>query len=252
MAAADVDVAAHGLGVLRVGVFVEVHHVHRRAGHVIDVEEFALGGARAPDRDAGGVADLGFVESSDERGDDVAVFRVIVVAGAVEVGGHDAAVVDAVCGAVLAVIAFTELDAGDFGDGIGLVGGLQGAGEQGVFAHGLAGVFGVDAAGAEEEELFRAMCEGGVDDVGLDHQIFVDKLRRVGVVGMDAADSGRGEIDLVGLFFFEEFLDSGLVGEIELAVGACDEVECLAGLLGLLFEHPEDGRAHHAPVTSDV
>jgi hypothetical protein len=39
---------------------------------------------------------------------------------------------------------------------------------------------------------------GGVDDIGLDHQVFVDELRRIGVVGVDAADLGRGEDDDVG------------------------------------------------------
>ncbi len=36
-------------------------------------------------------------------------------------------------GTVLAVVAFAELDAGDFGDGVGLVGGFERAGQQGVF-----------------------------------------------------------------------------------------------------------------------
>ena len=54
----------------------------------------------------------------------MAVFGVVVVARAIQVGGHDAAVVHAVAGAVLAVVAFTQLDAGNLGDGIGLIGRL--------------------------------------------------------------------------------------------------------------------------------
>lgn len=48
---------------------------------------------------------IGVLEA-DERRDDVGVFQVVVVAGAVEVGGHDAAVVHPVALAILAVVAF--------------------------------------------------------------------------------------------------------------------------------------------------
>ena len=39
-----------------------------------------------------------------------------------------------------------------------------------------------------------------VQDVGLDHQVVVNELRRVGVVGPDAPHPGRGQKDIVGLF----------------------------------------------------
>jgi hypothetical protein len=45
--------------------------------------------------------------------------------------------------------------AGDLGDGIGLVGWLELAGEQGVFARGLHRQPGVDAAAAEQQPLSR-------------------------------------------------------------------------------------------------
>jgi hypothetical protein len=38
---------------------------------------------------------------------------------------------------------------------------------------------------------------GGVDEVGLDHQILMDEVGRVAIVGVDAADPGGGQIDLV-------------------------------------------------------
>jgi hypothetical protein len=61
------------------------------------------------------------MEAADERGNDVAIFGVIVVTLAVEIGGHDATVVHAVAIAVLAVVTFTQFDTSDFGDGIGLI-----------------------------------------------------------------------------------------------------------------------------------
>ena len=136
---ANVDVAEHGLGVLRIGGLRQLHDVHAGGGHVVDIQKLALGGAGAPDGHAWGAVDFGFVKAADQRGDDVRIFGVVVVARAVQVGGHDATVVHSMAGTVLAVVAFAEFDASDFGNGVGLVGGLQGAGEQGVFTHGLRG-----------------------------------------------------------------------------------------------------------------
>ena len=83
---------------------------------------------------------------ADQRGQDVAVGEVVVVVGAVKVGGHDAHI----AGAVLAVAAFAQLDAGDLGDGIGLVGLFQRAGEKVVLPDRLRAIARVDATGTEE------------------------------------------------------------------------------------------------------
>ena len=132
LADAEIDARADVDEIGAVGLFEEVD---AGIGEVVDVEELALGSAGAPEGDAGCVVDLGLVEFANQRGQDVAAGEVEVVAGAVEVGGHDAEV----AGAVLGVVGFAELDASDLGDGVGLVGVLQGAGEQRIFAHGLSG-----------------------------------------------------------------------------------------------------------------
>ena len=115
---------------------------------------------------------------------------------------------------VLAVVAFAQLDASYFCNGVGLVGGLQGAGEQGVFRHGLRSELGVNVAGAQEQELLYTVPESFFNDVGLDHQVLVDELGRVGVVGVDAADFGGSQVHLGGLFLGKESLHGGLVGEV--------------------------------------
>ena len=125
-------------------------------GEVVGVEEFAFDGAGAPDGDGGRAGFLGLVDLAEQRGEDVAGLEVVVVAGAVEVGGHGA---DEVV-AVLAAVAVAEFDGGDLGDGVGAVGGLEGAGEQRVLGDGLGGVLGVDAAAAEVEELGARRCGG--------------------------------------------------------------------------------------------
>jgi len=65
------------------------------------------------------------MEASDQGGDHVAVFVMVIVARPVQIGRHH---VDEVA-AVLAAIGFHHLDAGDLGDRVGFVGGLQRSGQ---------------------------------------------------------------------------------------------------------------------------
>ena len=60
------------------------------------------------------------MELANPGGQDVAGLQVEVVARAIQVGGHGGDEI----GAVLAVVALAHQDAGDFRDGVGIVGGL--------------------------------------------------------------------------------------------------------------------------------
>ena len=93
----------------------------------------------------------------------------------------------------------------------------------------------------------HAAPESRINHVGLHHQVLVDELGRVGVVGVNAAYFGCGQVDLGGLFFFKESLHCGLVGQVQIGVGSCDEVG-----LTLLLERADDGAADHASVACDV
>src|SRR5450830_1511801 len=86
-----------------------------------------------------------------------------------------------------------------------------------------------------------------MDDVGLHHQVLVNELGQIGVVGMNAAYFGGGQIHLVWLFGFKKCLNSGLVGEVELRMGAGDD----AGL-ALLLQGANDGCADHAAMAGDI
>lgn len=157
---------------------------------------------------------------ADQRGDDMAVFRVVVVAGAVKVGWH----YGEEFGAVLPVVAPAHFDAGDLGQGIRAVGRFERAGEEVFFLHRLRCILGVDAAGAEEHQAPYLVLVGGVDDVALDGEVVADELSGVFVVGVNAADLGGGQEDVVGLLCVEEGVGGGLVGEVKFGVGARQEL----------------------------
>ena len=190
------------------------------------MEELALGGSGTPDGEVGGVGFLGFMGLAEESGEDVRGFEVEVVAGSVEVGGHEADGVEA----VLLAVGLAHFDTGDFGDGVPLVGGFEWAGEKRLFADGLRGETGVDAGGAEKGEFGDVVAPGGVDNVGLDGEVVVNEFGGVEGVSEDSTDFGGGEEDEVGAVGGEEVVGLGLVAEVELSVGGGKEAGESCGL----------------------
>ena len=212
-------------------------------GEVINVEEFATRSAGAPDEDGGVVGLLGEVDLADEGGEDVGGVEVEVVEGAVEIRRHPG---DEVA-AVLARVGLAESDAGDFGEGVGFVGGFEGAGEEGVFADGLVGEFRVDAGAAEEEEFADVELVRGGDEIVLDGEVFEEKFDGLFVVRDNAADFCGGDDDDGGAVFFVERVDGGGVLKIEFGAGGGEDVFKSLGL-----EAADDGAADHAAMSGDV
>ena len=95
----------------------------------------------------------------------------------------------------------------------------------------------------------HAVAEGRVDDVGLHHQVLVDEFGRVGVVGVDAAHLGGGQVDLVGLLRREEGAHGSLVGKVQFRMGAGDDA---LGRVALGQQLAHDGRADHAAMAGHV
>ena len=67
---------------------VVVHEEHAEIGKVIDIEELAKWRAIAPAGDFLEACLFGFVESTDEGREHMGVLGMLVVVGAIEVGGH--------------------------------------------------------------------------------------------------------------------------------------------------------------------
>ena len=125
---------------------------------------------------------------------------------------------------MLAVVAPAHLDAGDLGQRIGTVGGLQRTGEQVALAHRLLRQPGVDAARTEEEQSLHTGQIRCVQGVGLDRQVVVDEVRREAVVGHDAAHLGGSQKDEFRPLELEKGLRRALVGQIEFGARAQDQV----------------------------
>jgi hypothetical protein len=118
----------------------------------------------------------------------------------------------------LAVVGPAHLDAGNLGQGIGTIGGLERTGEQILFLNRLRAELGVDAGRAQEEKPVDACTVTGVNDVGLNDQVFADEVRRIEIVGQDAAYLGRSQKNVTGVLALEEVEYSARVGEIQFCV----------------------------------
>ncbi len=208
-------------------------------GHIVYMQELAHGLAAPPDYHFLLLIPDSLIEPAQQRRNDVAVFRVEVVMRSVQVGWHGAPEI----APVLAVVALAQGDAGNLGQGVGRVGGLERPGEQRGLANGLRRELRIDAARAEEQQALHARAPGLVDDVGRDHQVLLDELGGIGVVGVDAADSGGCQVDRVDVLGGKERAHLLLVGEIELGVAARDDVG-----LPVCLQRAHDGRTNHAAV----
>ena len=125
---------------------VHVHHEQGGGSQVFYMHKFAQRTARTPNFNAVAARACRFVKLPQQGRHDMRCLQIEIVAGTVQIGRHDAAIIRA----MLSVIAFTQLDSRDLGDRIGFVTRLQRTAEQGFLSHRLGGVSRIDAGTAEK------------------------------------------------------------------------------------------------------
>ncbi len=59
-----------------------------------------------------------------------------------------------------------------------------------------------------------------MDDIGFHHQVLINKLGRVFVVGVDTANFGSRQNHLIGFFGLHEGFDRRLISQIQLVMCA--------------------------------
>src|SRR6478736_8990185 len=92
---------------------------------------------------------------------------------------------------IFAPISLAKLEPGDFGNGVPLIGGLKGPGEQRIFFDRLRRELWVDAGGAEKQQLFNVCRLGSMNHIRCDGEIVVQALRRPPVISPDPANLSR-------------------------------------------------------------
>src|SRR4051812_26880439 len=231
---ADVDVLI---------LLVVAHEEEAGVGEVVDVQQLAPGLARAPHRHLVLTRGAGLVEAAHQRRQHVGALEIEVVVRTIEIGRHGR---DEVA-AILPAVGLAELDARDLGDGVGLVGGLQQAGEQILLADRLRALPGVDAGASQVEQAADGVEVGGLHHRGVDHEIVVDELRRPGGVGENAAHRAGDQEDVLRPVGPEPVGHRSLIAQVELLAAGGEEV-----LEPLLAQPADDGRADQSTMAGDV
>ena len=114
-------------------IVVVTHDEQAGVGEVIGEQELAAWRARTPDRDSVVPRFFRLVHAPEQRADHVRIFRVVVIAQPKSVGGDaDDEVV-----AMLTPIGVAQLDAGEFGSGVGGIRRLEGSRHQLLDGHRL-------------------------------------------------------------------------------------------------------------------
>ena len=150
----------------------------------------------------------------------MAIFRIKIIIWAIKISWHDASVVTS----ILAIIAFTDFNSCDFGNGIGLIGGLELPSQQGVFPHGLGGMLGVNAGAPQKKKLLHTCPTAALDDIRLHDEVVVEKVAPQSVVGMDATNFGGGEVNVPGLGLGQKRHHRLLVPQIQFLGGLEQQV----------------------------
>ena len=197
----------------RLLALIALRRQHDRLGRVLDIEELAGRASRAPDGDLGRPARRRVHALLDQRRDHVRRARVEVVAGAIQVHGHEEDGVEAVLPAVGLRLHEQHL----LGQPVGRVGLLGVPAPEVVLAEGHRRELGIGADGADDDELGDAGEPGLLHELHAHHHVVVEEEPRVLAVGADAAHHPRQVDDQLGAGVLQHADDVGLLPEIVVA-----------------------------------
>src|SRR5215217_5450310 len=146
--------------------------------------------------------------------------QVKAIVGPIEVGWHRAYEVSI----VLLAVGLAEFYPGYLGDRIGLVGRLQLTSEKVFLLHRLRSELGVDTRASQEQKLLCSVTVSGVYYVKLYREVLTQEVRRIRRVCQNPPDLGCSMEDVFRFLCRKEVVHRSGVGQVELRVGAGDEV----------------------------
>ena len=143
-----------------------------------------------------------------------------IITGTVEISRHDATEI----GAVLAVVALAQLDAGNLSHRIGFIGRLERTAQKILLAHRLRRTTRIDAGRSKKQQTFYLVAPSMVDYVGFYLQIGANKFCRIAVVGMNSSNAGCCQIDGVNIVFIKKRIYLRSITEIKFLTAAQDQL----------------------------
>ena len=172
---------------------------------------------------------------------DVRIIEIKIVMRPIEIAGHDGNIL----APVLPAVGLAGHNSGDFGDRIPLVSRFERSRQQRRFLNGLGGKFWVDAGRAQENKTVDASLVRPVNDIGLNGEIVIDEVGRIGTIGDNAADFRGGEDNCSGLIGAQPKFNIHLAPKVEDGAVDCND------LAPLTCEEARNGGSDHAAVAGD-
>ena len=148
------------------------------------------------------------------------ILKVVVVSRTVQIRGHDRKVLRP----ILTVIGPTHFDTGYFGDSVRPISWLQRAGKQVSFLHRLRTLARINAGRAEKKKPLYTGAPALMNNIILNGQILPDEFRRIRVVGMNAANLGRSNENILRPFIFKKTSHRRLIGKIKITMGTGNDI----------------------------
>ena len=201
---------AAATGVHWLAAVVVQQQMQAGVGQVVDVEELAAGRAAAPYFYFGQAPRPGFVELAQQGRQHVRIAQVVIVAGTVEVGGHDA---DEVA-TVLSPVGFAELQVSNLSGDVRLVGRFQQTYQQRVLRNGLWGQLKVNAGGTQKQQLLNAVLVALPNGIALNQQVVGQKIGSVRIIGPNAAHFDGGQQHVLWLLLGKKVRHGSLVAQV--------------------------------------
>ena len=91
-------------------------------------------------------------------------------------------------------------------------------------------MFGINTGAARKKQFFDFILIGGVNDVGLNGKIFVNKLGRIDIVTPDTAHFCCRQENIIRFFFFKKGLHPVLPQQVQLGMGSGNNIFVAFGL----------------------
>ena len=173
----------------------------------------------------------------------MAVFQMKIVILSIQICRHHRTVI----GTVLPVVGFTELNSGNFGNSVRLIGRFQNTCQQGTFLHWLSCELRVNTRTAQKQQFFNPSTVCRINNIAFNHQVAINEICRVGVIGMNTTHFCSSQINFINVFRLKEVLNICLPSQIKFGMGTCNKFD-----IGPLLKFSCDSRTDHATMPCDI
>ena len=169
--------------------------------------------------------------------------QIVIIIGPVQICRHTT---DKVI-SILTFIIFAHFQPGDLSDRIAFIGALERPGEQCIFRYRLWCQLRINTRTAEKQQFLHMMIVTAFDNIALYLHIFIGKICRRRIIGIDTSHFCSRQYHHVRFLFFKKVSDLCLLCQFQLFMGSTDDI-----LVSLPFQSPYNGTSYQPSVAGYI